>query len=321
MNQFKIEDISRKTLFNTQYDLGLFVCGYEPRCTFLSELLGSKNFGKAIVFSYSDNEKTNVLDGIRNHFFQSWKKNGDIIDVLSYDQKSVFLALLNWWNNLVDKSKIKILVDYSSFTKVSLSTIIFFFFRHIQQSTNVELEIDFSYSVGEYPDFKENKLFSYPKVLPGCEGTPLTHNKKSAIYLLGFDSIGPKVVANILNPSKSYGVYAKPSSKDEYIDTVLTNNKEFIQSTLTQSHLLPLPLSSVHTAFDYLAQIAIPLQDTSNVSIVQFGPKPHVLASILLASQFPNVTCIYSKTKDSDKKMVQCVGELVLTRVSFSIER
>ena len=179
------------------------------------------------------------------------------------------------------------------------------------------LTIDFSYSMGEYPKIIENKHFSDPVVVRGCEGSPLTKNKKASIFLLGFDPIGPQALFNSIAPDISYGIFASPSTKDSYVTKVLAANHDFIDIHIGgKDKLLGLPLSSVKTTYKFINQMILPLQADYNVTIALYGPKPHVLASILTASSCLNVTCLYSSSYDPEPRLVQGIGELVLTRVT-----
>ncbi|QTH64542.1 hypothetical protein J1N51_03455 [Psychrosphaera ytuae] len=319
MNEFRLSDISRRDLLESKYDLAIFCCGYEPRCTFLSEILDISNISDAIVFSYNEHSEMAHRKSIDNFFLRTYSSK-KVYSVSSLDIQAQFTQLKDWFESkkFDSQSKLRVLIDYSSMTKSLLSISVFFFLKFIQRKSKLSVTIDFSYSVGEYPDVKEHKNFSQPIVLQGCEGSPLTYTKKSALFLLGFDSVGPQVIFNSLNPDNSYGIFASPSAKDSYIDNVLAYNSEFIDSNLGgKTKLLGLPLPNVTVCFDYINQIITPLKKESNISIALFGPKPHVLASILTANYHQNVTCLYCKALDAEPRLVQGVGELVLTRLNY----
>lgn len=320
MSKFDVSDISRKDMLSKDYDLGIFCCGYEPRCTFLSEIFDRNKLIKAIVFNYAELSDLPHRKSI-DSFFSSCYKDDDIFNVSTIDVRSQFQKLNTWFyeNKMENKSELNILIDYSSMTKSLLSVCVFFFIRFIQRIEKISVNIDFSYSIGEYPEIKQHANFSPPLVLQGCEGAPLTYTKKAGIFLLGFDSVGPQVIFNTVNPDESYGIFASPSAKEGYAEAVLAYNSEFIDSQLGgKRRLLGLPLTNVTICFDYLNQIISPLKDDCNISIGLFGPKPHILASILTANFHNNVTCLHCKALDSRPRLVQGIGELVLTRLSFA---
>ena len=321
MSKFNVSDISRRDLLSSQYDLAILCCGYEPRCTFLSELIEKEKIDDVLVYSYVEHADLPHRKSIDNFFSKTFETK-NIHSVSSADIQSQFKKLYEWAEktNLKNKKNLRLLVDYSSMTKSLLSIIVFFFLKFIQKGNEIDVSIDFSYSVGEYPEITEHKKFSQPIVLQGCEGSPLTFTKKAALFLLGFDSVGPQVIYNSINPDKSYGVFASPSAKESYAENVLAINSEFIDSNLGgKNQLLGLPLTNVTVCFDYLNQIISPLKSDSNISIALFGPKPHILASILTANYHRNVTCLHCKALDSEPRLVQGVGELVLTRLGFSL--
>lgn len=320
MKNLKIKDISRSHIHNSEYDLAIVCCGYEPRCTFLSEIVDTKNIKNTIVFSYEEYSNSEHRLSIDDFFMTRWGKKK--LDKIAADKIELIFQELNQWYVTTHQSNpnIKILIDYSSMTKSWLSTIIFFFLKFLPKTESKKLNIilDFSYSIGEYPTIIENKQFTDPIIIPGCEGSPLTHEHKAAIFLLGFDPIGPQALFNTITPDRSYGIYASPSAKDAYVNQVLSCNSEFINVNLGgKESLLGLPLSSVATTYEYFNQIILPMKEDHNVSIVLFGPKPHVLSAILTATNNLNVTCMYSKAVDSTPRLVQCIGELVITRVTY----
>ncbi|GHB68422.1 hypothetical protein GCM10008107_17370 [Psychrosphaera saromensis] len=321
MSKFNVSDISRKVLLDSKYDLAVLCCGYEPRCTFLSEIIDKTNINDVLVYSYSEHADMLHRKSIDSFFVNKFESK-NIYRHSSADTQGQFNRLYQWADtiDLKSKDKLRVLIDYSSMTKSLLSIIIFFFLKFIQKDNKIDISIDFSYSVGEYPEIIEHKNFSQPLILQGCEGSPLTFTKKAALFLLGFDSVGPQVINNAINPDKSYGIYASPSAKESYVENVLAFNSEFIDSNLGgKNKLLGLPLTNVTVCFDYLNQIISPLKSDCNISIALFGPKPHVLASILTANYHRNVTCIHCKALDFEPRLVQGIGELVLTRLDFSI--
>jgi len=320
MTNLKIKDISRNHVHESEYDLAIVCCGYEPRCTFLSEIVETNNIKDTIIFSYEEYSHSEHRRSIDDFFMTKWGKTK--LSKISSDRVDIIFQQLNqWFEKTHNKNTdINVLIDYSSMTKSWLSTIVFYFLKYLPKTDNRQLNItlDFSYSIGEYPAIIENTQFTDPIIIPGCEGSPLTHEHKAAIFLLGFDPIGPQALFNTITPDRSYGVYASPSAKDSYVEKVISCNSEFISVNLGgKENLLGLPLSSVATTYEYFNQIIMPMKDDHNISIALFGPKPHVLSAILTATSNLNVTCMYSKVVDSNPRLVQGIGELVITRVTI----
>ena len=315
MNKLAVKDISRKDVHDTNYDLALFCAGYEPRCTFLSEVLGETKIKSTIIFSYIEHGDMPHRASIDSYFKKAWPTCSVKLSSASSVQV-IFKSLTDWFSKNSSEKPIRILVDYSSMTKAWLSSIIFFFFKYLNPETKVT--VDFSYSMGEYPKLEEQTHISDPLVIRGCEGSPLTKSKRASIFLLGFDALGPLALCNSISPDISYGIYASPSTKDSYVNRVLSVNDDFINVNLGGAHkLLPLPLASVHTAYKFINQMIFPLKPDYNVCIGLYGPKPHVLAAMLTSMSSTNVTCMYSNTVNAEPRLVQGIGELVLTRVSL----
>ena len=134
--------------------------------------------------------------------------------------------------------------------------------------------------------------------------------------MLGFDKIGPQSFFNLLEPELAFGVIASPGALPDYENQSLMINKDFIEHQLLEGkNLLKLPISSVSVTFENLCQLIQPLRNQYNISIIQFGPKPHLVASILAGLFFENVSCIYSEYSRSKPFDVQANGELVMTRI------
>jgi hypothetical protein len=316
MNNLIVDDISRKDMHESNYDLAIFCCGYEPRCTFLSEAIGSTKIDKTIVFSYEEHASMTHRQSIDDYFIKKWL-NSSIKKSSASNVQIVINTLQEWFDGIKSKKNLHVLIDYSSMSKAWLSSVIFFFLKYLVNEKEVNITIDFSYSMGEYPKIVENKQFSDPLVVRGCEGSPLTKTKKASIFLLGFDPIGPQALFNSIAPDISYGIYASPSTKDSYVTKVLAANHDFINISIGgEEKMLGLPLSSVKTTYKFINQMILPLQLDYNVTIALYGPKPHVLASILTAISSLNVTCLYSSSVNAEPRLVQGIGELVLTRVT-----
>src|SRR5207249_4264430 len=80
---------------------------------------------------------------------------------------------------------------------------------------------------------------------------------------------------------------------------------------------LQLPLFSVERTFVHLAELIAPHRDGGDVTLVPMGPKPHVLAAILLAMRFEEISCLRVSGRRSKAEGVGTTGAIVATRVSF----
>ncbi|EKF9234803.1 hypothetical protein O1B32_003690, partial [Vibrio cholerae] len=159
-----------------------------------------------------------------------------------------------------------------------------------------EVVIDLTYTTAIYHELDLNVELGETKVIPGCEGISLTKKQNAAIFMLGFDEYGPQRLFNILNPNKIFGIMASPAASYEYEEECIQRNKNFIMHNLGgEENLIKLPINSLSSCYEHMTQILSPLCRDYNVSFIPFGPKPHILTSILCSFNFPNVTCMYSE--------------------------
>ncbi|MDX6019171.1 hypothetical protein SIL08_02555 [Scandinavium sp. V105_16] len=313
--KIKVNDISRAEMLEASYDIAFLALGYEPRCTYVSRLLDVDRVKETIIFAYSEN-----LDSINrkesHSFFQKkWSGKEKFVDLAHSNVKEVY-SVLNSLEMVSGECATKILIDYSAMSRNWYAAILNYFMRH--SSENVI--IDLVYSSAEYPisdDFYQFELGDI-KILPGCEGSSITKSKKCAIFMLGFDSLGPQSFYNLLEPELSFGVIASPGALPDYENIALERNKEFIGHQLMNGNkLLRLPISSVSTTFEELCQLIQPLRNDYNISLIQFGPKPHIIASTLAGIFFDNVSCIYSEYNRSKPFEVVHNGDLVIARLDI----
>lgn len=312
MNNFRIKDISRSDLLNTNYDLAVFSAGYEPRCSHLITLLDKDKIGEHIVFSYQESSGEQKQINELNTFSHLGYVNQYQI---CHQEILVVYKLLVEQVSLISKktnNPFRVLIDYSSMSRNWYAAILNYLLNHFEG----EIEVNLSYSCGEYP-IKEGFLnfeLGDIKVLPGCQGSSITKLKSAGIFMLGFDKIGPLSFYNLLEPNLSFGIVSAPGAMPDYEEQARKINSQFIQHQLQDGkNLIGAPIDSVSQTFEHLCQLIRPIADNYNISIVQFGPKPHILASTLAGLSFPNVSCLYSEYKRSKTFDVKANGELVIT--------
>lgn len=311
MNDIRVKDLSRAETVDNNYGLGLFTLGYEPRYTFLANILDRSNIKDVIVFSYSESNTGDSHIANKAVFeklgYASHIDHSNVLDV--YKAITNKIEIIN-----ISDEPLKILIDYFSMSRNWYAAALNYFlncYPHI-------VEIIMVYSCAEYPlndGFLSFELGDI-RVLPGCQGASITKKLKAGIFMLGFDRIGPLSFYNLLEPDIAYGVISSPGSMPNYEEKAKNINSQFIQHHLKDGeNLIGAPIFSVSQTFDNLCQLIQPMKEKYNVSIVQFGPKPHILASTLAGLTFRNVSCIYSEYQRTTSHSVKASGELVLTSI------
>ncbi|WP_165466423.1 hypothetical protein [Enterobacter cloacae] len=313
MTKIRLQDLSRAEMLDTRYDIAFLGLGYEPRCVYVSKLLDTTNIDDLVVLSFNESAQNKSRLQSFDNLQKKWGAKLSLVN-LEHSHIHEVYSVLNDKLLKIDKKEILILVDYSSMSRNWYAAIL----NYCLKVYSKKIIIDLVYSSAEYPkndDFLNFELGDV-KVLPGCEGSSITKKKKCAIFMLGFDKIGPQSFFNLLEPDLSFGVIASPGSLPDYQSQAESINKDFIEHQLSEGrNLLRLPISSLSITFENLCQVIQPLKNEYNISIIQFGPKPHLVSSTLAGLFFDNVTCIYSEYSRSKPFDIQPNGELVITRI------
>ncbi|AYN28501.1 hypothetical protein D8682_16885 [Buttiauxella sp. 3AFRM03] len=313
MMKIKLEDISRAELLSSNYDIAFVGLGYEPRCTYVSKLLDQEKISEVVILSFIESSQNKSRLNSLDLLVKKWNHKYRLVELEHSNTQDIYKTL-NQMVSAIDKEELHLLIDYSSMSRNWYAAILNYFLKFSQK----KIKIDLVYSLAVYPkneDFLNFELGDI-KILPGCEGSSITKKRKCAIFMLGFDNIGPQSFFNLLEPELSFGIIASPGALPDYEDLSLLINNDFIEHQLMGGrNLLKLPISSLSVTFENLCQLIQPLRHQYNISIIQFGPKPHIVASTLAGLFFENVSCIYSEYSRSKPFDVQPSGELVMTRI------
>jgi hypothetical protein len=310
MNSLHVDDLSIGELTNEKYDLAIFSCGYEERCIEVPSKINNDNVSKVLVISF-DQHLSDDMRQSNSDFYEAEWPHSELLNITQCNVSGVYSTMRSIIEN-IDKKIVKVLIDYTSMSRSWYAAIL----NYLIKFSEKEVVIDLTYANGIYEDESLNVELGELKVIPGCEGISLTKSQNAAIFTLGFDKYGPLRLYNILNPNRCYGVMASPAASYQYEDLCLEKNKEFILHHLDgEKNLVKLPINSISLCYEHMSQMIMPLQNDFNVSIIPFGPKPHILTSILCSFNFPNVTCMYSEYIRKTTTKVQASGEIVISRV------
>ncbi|MNZ34938.1 hypothetical protein D3C78_523240 [compost metagenome] len=310
MAKLYVEDISSGDVFSRHYDISVFCCGYEERCTYLPSVLSKSKIGSTLVFDFLDNDPyPGAVRSLNSKFFEDL--SSPTIKV-KYSQSEVIIERLRRTVVTLAASGAKsanILVDYSSMPRLWTAEILNFFKNH---NIGIELIFDFLYSVGEHTYNDGPRQLREPIVLPGCEAVA-TYNKKTvAIFGLGFDSGAPICVHQMIEPDITFALIARPGALEDYSKRTESTNSEFIDSSV--SEVICSPLASVKQTYDNMREIFYPYKNSATTVIIPFGPKPHALAAILAAMNHKGVACLHASTGPI-LQPITATTELVMSRV------
>ncbi len=311
MNNLYVEDISNGELTSTVYDIAFFSSGYEERCLEVPSMVNNQQARHVVILEYNEHKNDDTRKDV-DLFYKTYWKEAHRVEKSHSDASDIYQEILHAIENKPKDEVLRVLVDYTSMSRVWYSSIINILLQYIEQPVC----IDFTYTNGYYQDVNLNVELGSLRVIPGCEGSALTKKNTAAIFMLGFDRNGPHRLYNIINPSKSYGVLASPAASHEYVGKCIDENRLFIEHQLGgKKNVLHLPINSLSICYEQLLQVINPLLGDYNVTIVPFGPKPHILASVLCGMTNKNVTCMYSEYIRNSTSRVESRGEVTISRV------
>jgi hypothetical protein len=283
MELLSSQQISSDELNRINFDLFLIVSGYEKRVAYLLEEYNiSANRKIALAFiekpgelNRKENEKI-----IMDHGFEIIPVSGE--NWIQLD--SVFQKIcLHSDNNKVAK----ILIDYSSMTKVWYSMII---------STMVKLslscphiEVYFSYTPAAFKEPGKQRPANIAHSLYSDNKKSKDPSKPVALIIgLGLDNLRAETLIKSIKPSIIYLLYPDPGNHPSYVKKLFKNNQNLIES-IEIRNLFNYPLKDLEKTDEILTNLCLDLRQKFNIIIAPVGPKVFSLISLLLATRYPDL--------------------------------
>lgn len=308
MRLYRIQDISLSDVLEQRYDTAILSSGFERRSTHLPRLLSKSKVDRPSIFGFSDfrDEPTRIQND--EYYIREWSSRPKITssgdDGAIYDELRPLLS---------ERGRtLRLLVDYSSMSRLWYAAALNWG-RFADYSGDVFL--DFVYAVGEHRERVSPLVIDEILSIPGCEGGPVPLFKAVAVFGLGFEGLASLCVLDRLEPDVVYSYLASPAAFPDYPERARQNNRELIEGYSQVT--LDLPLASVATTYRLLGELIEPHRDNADITMVPMGPKPHVLAAILLALRFEEIACLRVSGRRGEPEDVDATGEIVATRVHF----
>lgn len=309
----RIQDIKISDVYAEDYDLALFACGYEKRCTFLLGNLDIVKIKEARVLKHLNNKTEDGFYENEQFFLDLFPDN--VVEVSAND-----LQLYQILHSCqFEKDSVRILVDYSSMSKMWYNAMFNWFKFEERVSSCI---IDFVYTKGIYRNEFNPLLIHDILALPGCEGSFYNKDKTIALFGLGFDATVALTVFDRFEPDIVGTYYASPGSSVGDSIKVKEKNSQFLKSHA--DFTLKFPISNISAIVGELKELLTDNLGKDNIIIVPLGPKPHVLASIILSHRYnQHITCL--RVSGSRRENVDVspkidengCGDFVTTRVEM----
>lgn len=304
---YRVQDTTFSRVSEEEFDLAIFASGFEPRSVHVASKL-TATVGATIVLGFK--ELPEDESRVANDLYFTERSQAPVTNAAGDD--GPIYSLLTRALGGVDRRGIRILVDYSSMSRVWYAAILNWarYARHLDSVT-----VTLLYSVGEHREPVTPLRITEIVSIPGCEGSSTPLVQSVAIFGLGFDGVGPLCVLDQLEPDVVYAYLASPSMFKDYPIITRKHNRELIDHHARST--FGLPLDSVEQTFRQLTEIISPHRISSDITIVPMGPKPHVLAAILLAMRFEEVGCLRVVGQRSHQERVTAQGPVLATEVEF----
>lgn len=306
MRSFQVLDIDFDSVCEERYDIALFASGYESRCNYLPGLIDPGIVARPLVFGFTEELHTGERDDNDKFFLERWGRNPI---PLSIDDEKPIYEHLHGHAQSPDRP-VNILMDYSSMSRLWYAAVLNWARFAV---SGKEVIIDFVYSMGKYEKKKTPMVIRSMVSVPGCEGRAFRLQESIAVFGLGFHGLAALCVLDRLEVDTVYAFFASPGASEEYVAKTKKFNKDLITDNKTKT-VLELPLASIESCYRYLANIIAPHRPDGEITLVPMGPKPHVLASILVAMRFQEVACL-RVSGTPDLLDVKPTGDIVATRV------
>lgn len=306
MRSIQVLDIDFASICEELYDVSIFASGYESRCIHVPGIIDPDNITSPLVFGFTEEPQSGNRP--QNDQFYEEKWHHTPIPLSGDDEKPIYVNLEKHTESLT--GPIHILLDYSSMSRLWYAAVLNW---ARFASSGRDVIIDFAYAMGKYEEEKRPMVIKDMVSIPGCEGRAYRLRESVAVFGLGFHGLATLCVLDRLEADTVYVFLAAPGSSEEYVAKTRKINDDLISSHKTKA-VLELPLASVEACYRHLAETIAPHRPDGEITLVPMGPKPHVLASILVAMRFQEVACL-RVSGAPDPLDVKPTGEIVATRV------
>lgn len=319
-----VEDVTADAVLNNRFDLGIFACGFEARCATLAQSIAeSTKFDNCLLLGFDNftDDKQRVAN--QSEMYKSLRRRP--VKIGGYDHETILKRLQSAKPFPSNENCLRVLIDYSSMTKTMYATILRYFFYSQEMWDHVELT--FSYTIGSHVEYNTNAVHISPAsikeiiALPGYEGALPRPRGTIAMFGLGFETLKPISVSERLETQSVNAFIADPGAYDDYAEIALQQNKEFIENYLKKPPLR-FPLRQPSLLYRTLSETVGPYvdQNQQNVHLVPLGPKPQVLACLLVALKEPAVTVLQVSSERVKPELVSPLEKdpFVVTRIRLA---
>lgn len=278
MNIEHAEQVEFNDLLKTRFDTVICACGFETRSTFLAKQFNSDYissnkvafiFKDRIVFSRKKNEKF-------------YNENKFTIIECSGDDATPIQEYITEILESSSNDTIRILVDYSSMTRVWYASIIYLL---LNQKLNKKVEIFFSYSFSKFKPPPAPAPNTFMEPISGFCNLRLPNKKTALIMGIGYELFRAQGFYEYLDPAYTSILFSDPAVDNKYTEFIIKNNPFFFQNR-EKFRLLSYPIENLRITDTLLCNLSLSLSKEYRVILAPMGPKPFTLLSLLLSAKY-----------------------------------
>jgi hypothetical protein len=281
MRDIRIEDVSVLAALEQHYDLAFWAAGYESRSAWL---VRSEFRPKSVEqwWKLEFEEHRDLLSGADSRTVDCGALMGGRPSRQNHDGEWVLL-----WRTVIDDAfrsadrPINVFVDYSSMPRAAYGALVVETIRQLRPKIK---SITFAYVPGVHSDdIDGSRGIKGLRSLIGTEGE--SRFQRAAFLLgLGYDGTLSETVVELFQASHFSTLYASPGATTDAVARVIAAN----MSILERAELIgTAPAWSIREAMDQYQRLADWYSGYRDVMVVPLGPKPHVLAGILMCAFKP----------------------------------
>jgi len=269
-------------LLNETIDIVIAACGYESRSSHLVQL-SNFNAKRKIAFLFNEEKDCNIHKQnqliYQEKGFECYFLNSNGIDEITE-------LLENICSN-ASCDNIKLIVDYSSMTKLWYGTIIKYFAFNDLEFNN--LVVYFCYTPEHFlpPTIRKGKLADPQPVL--SNGPSMNQNKPLALIIgLGYDEAKIEFLCDFFKPHDVFFFLPNPSFDAQCTILIQKSNKSVLANA-KPSHLMHYAENNIEDIDSKLTSLCLSLRLKYRTIMVSLGPKTFSLANFLLNARYPDV--------------------------------
>jgi len=274
--------VSFEELLNENIDILIAACGSESRSSHLIQL-SNFNAYKKIALLFKERQDLDILQLNESIF----KEKGFECYELSGDSSGEIMAVLDSISEIKKFDSIKLVVDYSSMTKMWYGTIInYFAFNELDYK---ELIVYFCYTPEHFVPPAARKK-NHPKPEPVFMNRPaINENKPLALVIgLGYDESKAEFLCDFLKPDDVYFFLPSPSFDDNYTRMARSNNRKIL-ADVKSNNLILYSAKNIEEIDSKLTSLCLNLRLKYRIILISLGPKTFSLSSFLLNARYPDL--------------------------------